>query len=287
MEVNKTAHVGINGSEPRIENQKVVAEQRKEIEAIWSEEQKQRLQRSLLGVCVRPIELREVMDRLLEEWEGPREIECRDVGSYRCLITFSSPEIRDEVLQSSLLQRYFDEIRPHWEIFWSLSRRIWLEIMGCQLLCGVKRISVKLLEPGARCFEMFVKEFGSEVYSVQSHPDLEEVIENSVSEEGLSTRLLVRETSPKVEKAPTRRTETNLNEMYVGDPQLDAIIPCVLRPVQKSNPYNGSGGAEVEETREGIQNIVILSAKGCTVDERVVWMDMDPMIHEYRIVKKN
>ncbi|MED6198661.1 hypothetical protein PIB30_068609 [Stylosanthes scabra] len=78
--------------------------QRKEIEAVWSEDQKQRLQRSLLGVCVKPIDLRKVMNLLLEEWKGPGEIEVRDVGPYRCLVTFSSPEIHDEAMESSLMK---------------------------------------------------------------------------------------------------------------------------------------------------------------------------------------
>ncbi|MED6205413.1 hypothetical protein PIB30_017447 [Stylosanthes scabra] len=208
------------------------------------------------------------MDKLLEEWGGLDEIECRDVGLYMCLITFSSPEIKDEVLQSNLLQRYFDETRPHWEKFWSLSRwvvkfddrteqsksySVVTVLIDCYQWVRVHEwISVKIDE---RCFE-------------------------------LSTRSLVRKTLPEVEKSLTSKTKANLNEIHVGDPQLDAIIECVSRLVQKSNPCSGSGGAEVEETREGMQNIVIRSVRECILDERVVWMDMDPMIHEYSIAKK-
>ncbi|MED6169776.1 hypothetical protein PIB30_024433 [Stylosanthes scabra] len=76
---------------------------RKEIQGVWSEEQKERLNRSLLGVCVKPIDFRKVMNKLLDEWSGPEEIESRDVGPYRCLITFSSPEIRDNALNNELL----------------------------------------------------------------------------------------------------------------------------------------------------------------------------------------
>ncbi|MED6108960.1 hypothetical protein PIB30_029059 [Stylosanthes scabra] len=56
---------------------------KKVVEAVWSEEQKSRLERSLLGVCVKPIEFRKVMNLLLDEWQGPGDIECRDVGPYR------------------------------------------------------------------------------------------------------------------------------------------------------------------------------------------------------------
>ncbi|MED6116768.1 hypothetical protein PIB30_103306 [Stylosanthes scabra] len=55
--------------------------------------------------------------KLLEEWKGLGEIKCRDVGPYKCLLTFSSSEIRDEALQNQLLLTVFDEVRPHWDIF--------------------------------------------------------------------------------------------------------------------------------------------------------------------------
>ncbi|MED6145222.1 hypothetical protein PIB30_023171 [Stylosanthes scabra] len=97
---------------------------KKVVKAVWSEEQKSRLERSLLGVCVKPIEFRKVMNLLLDEWKGPGDIECRDVGPYRCLITFSSPEIRDEALNDKLRLFVFDEVRHHWGLFWCLSRRV-------------------------------------------------------------------------------------------------------------------------------------------------------------------
>ncbi|MED6128967.1 hypothetical protein PIB30_103208 [Stylosanthes scabra] len=185
--------------------------QRKVIEAKWDDEQKQRLQRSLLGVCVKRIELRKVMEFLLEEWKGPGEIEVRDVGSYRCLITFSSTEIRDAAMENQLLQFVFDEVRSHWNIFWSLSRRVWIEVTGMPvgLWCTenfdrIAKLWGKVIRYDDRTeeaksfstarilidsfqwemihewinvkiddqlFEVHMKEFGSEVCSVQSHPD--------------------------------------------------------------------------------------------------------------------
>ncbi|MED6206623.1 hypothetical protein PIB30_028613 [Stylosanthes scabra] len=103
---------------------------RHEVEAIWCEDQKQRLTRSLLGVSVKFIEFRKMMYKLLEEWKRPGSIECRDVGPYRCLITFDTLEIRDAVLEDELLLSTFDEVRRHWEFFWGLSKRVWIEIMG-------------------------------------------------------------------------------------------------------------------------------------------------------------
>ncbi|MED6170455.1 hypothetical protein PIB30_031107 [Stylosanthes scabra] len=70
------------------------------------------------------------MNLLLEEWKGPGEIEVRDIGPHRCLVTFSSPEICDEAMENQLLHSVFDEVRPHWDIFWSLLRRVWIEVMG-------------------------------------------------------------------------------------------------------------------------------------------------------------
>ncbi|MED6186470.1 hypothetical protein PIB30_066969 [Stylosanthes scabra] len=75
----------------------------KEVEALWCAEQKQRLQRSLLGVSVKPIYFRKVMYKLMDEWKGPGKIECRDVGPFRCLLTFDTTEIRDAALEDELL----------------------------------------------------------------------------------------------------------------------------------------------------------------------------------------
>ncbi|MED6171824.1 hypothetical protein PIB30_044378 [Stylosanthes scabra] len=188
---------------------------KKVVDAVWAEDQKERLQRSLTGVCVQPIELREVMDRLLDEWRGPGEIEVRDIGPYRCLITFSSTEIRDGAFNDELLLSKFDELRPHWDIFECLSRRVWIEVTGMPVCIwcheNFERIAklwgkpiryddradesksfttVRILidcfewekiqgwislKVDDRDFEVFVKEFGPEIYSIQSHPDLVDV----------------------------------------------------------------------------------------------------------------
>ncbi|MED6170341.1 hypothetical protein PIB30_029944 [Stylosanthes scabra] len=67
------------------------------------------------------------MNQLLDEWNGLGEIECKDVGPYRCVVTFSTPEIRDGDVDNELLHSVFDEVRPHWNFVWSLSRRVWIE----------------------------------------------------------------------------------------------------------------------------------------------------------------
>ncbi|MED6118551.1 hypothetical protein PIB30_003767 [Stylosanthes scabra] len=82
-----------------------------------AEDQRDRLRRSLLGCSVKPIEFRKVMNLLIDEWKGEGDIECRDVGPYRCLVTFSSPDIRDKAFHEPLLLSVFDELRSHWDIF--------------------------------------------------------------------------------------------------------------------------------------------------------------------------
>ncbi|MED6162931.1 hypothetical protein PIB30_075136 [Stylosanthes scabra] len=112
-----------------------VKEQRKVVEVVKSEEQMERLSRSLMGVSIIPIEFRKVMNLLLEECKGLGVIECRDVGPYRCLVTFSSPEIRDGAMEDQLLLSVFDEVRPHWDVFWILSRRVFgLRWYGCRCI---------------------------------------------------------------------------------------------------------------------------------------------------------
>ncbi|MED6107789.1 hypothetical protein PIB30_017492 [Stylosanthes scabra] len=106
------------------------AARKKEIRVQWSEEQRHMLNRSLLGVCVKPIEFRKIMNHLLDNWTGEGEIECWDVGPYRCLLTFSSSEILHSAMRDELLLSVFDEVRHHWGIFSTLSRRVWVEVTG-------------------------------------------------------------------------------------------------------------------------------------------------------------
>ncbi|MED6172506.1 hypothetical protein PIB30_050710 [Stylosanthes scabra] len=60
-----------------------------------------------------------------------------------------------------------------------------------------------------RVFEVFVKEFGSEVYSVQSHPDLG--TESSVSMAELNSPSLAEESQTVLERSPAATTNVNLN----------------------------------------------------------------------------
>ncbi|MED6112230.1 hypothetical protein PIB30_059769 [Stylosanthes scabra] len=220
----------------------VVLPQRKTIQAEWDVDQQQRLQRSLLGVCVKPIELRKVMYFLLDEWKGPGDIEVRDVRPYRCLITFSSPKIRDEVVKSELLHSMFDEVRYHWDIFWTLSRRVWIEVIRYDDRAEeAKSFSTARIQIDSfqwemihewfnvsvedRQFEVFIKEFGSEIYSIQSHPDREEGNSDGSDEgEGDSQRRVSPVRVPSVEVEKTPMIDLNLNLKHVTEPVIETII---------------------------------------------------------------
>ncbi|MED6146294.1 hypothetical protein PIB30_033214 [Stylosanthes scabra] len=53
---------------------------KQEVNVTWSAVSKDLLNRSLLGVCTKPIEFRKTMNLLLDEWKGEGEMECRDMG---------------------------------------------------------------------------------------------------------------------------------------------------------------------------------------------------------------
>ncbi|MED6147672.1 hypothetical protein PIB30_045981 [Stylosanthes scabra] len=81
VEANKPGQHDYECVEPRKDPHPVVTDQKKEIEVVWTEEQNR---------------------------------DCREAcWVFTCLLTFDSPEIKDEALNSSLLQMTFDEIKPH------------------------------------------------------------------------------------------------------------------------------------------------------------------------------
>ncbi|MED6110349.1 hypothetical protein PIB30_041995 [Stylosanthes scabra] len=94
------------------------------------ETQWEMLSRSLLGLSVEPINFLDVEERLLTAWDGLGRIQCRDVGPFRCLLTFESKAIRNEAVTNQVLMYIFDEVKHHWGPVWSLSRRVWVEVMG-------------------------------------------------------------------------------------------------------------------------------------------------------------
>ncbi|MED6219582.1 hypothetical protein PIB30_037116 [Stylosanthes scabra] len=113
---------------------------RKEVIARSFESQKDKISRSLMGVLVNPIDLRRIGERIHECWDSPRLIECRDVGPYRCYLTFESEKIKDEAITRSSLLSIFDEIN-HIRSFFGVPQggcvwKRWASRLCCQEVRG-------------------------------------------------------------------------------------------------------------------------------------------------------
>ncbi|MED6145223.1 hypothetical protein PIB30_023172 [Stylosanthes scabra] len=159
-----------------------------------------------------------------------------------------------------LLLSIFDEVVPHWGIFWCHSRRVWIEVTGMPvcLWCpeNFERIA-KLwgwhvrhddrleesksfttarvfidcfqweevrewisIKVDDRTFKVYAKEVGAEVYNVQSHPDMAESSSVSVDETTMDS---VAADSMEMQR-PTLKGSKDLNLHNVSDPVIDAII---------------------------------------------------------------
>ncbi|MED6132891.1 hypothetical protein PIB30_022970 [Stylosanthes scabra] len=259
--------------------------QRKEVNLSRSQTQSDILSRSLLGFNTKPIEFAHVESTLLREWDGEGVIECRDVGPFRCLITFESEKIRDEAMENQVLLSLFDEVRHHWGAVWSLSRRVLVEVMGLPTFLwsegnleiiakiwgryvyvddrtenswsfSVARFLIDSYEWEAihewitvkvddKEYEVFVKEFGSEVYSRETHPNETEMAYMGLDAGKAETESMVEETpfqSEKMISATAGDRDTNLNFHIV------ASVPVIEVRVGELNEGVDEGGGGVMET---------------------------------------
>ncbi|MED6158729.1 hypothetical protein PIB30_035457 [Stylosanthes scabra] len=245
----------------------------------------------------------------MDEWKGPGEIECRDVGPCKCLITFDSSEIRNEAFQNELLIEIFDEVRPHWELFWSSSKRIWLEMMGMPVslwstenFAMIAKMWVKWervhewvnVKVEDRTFEVFVKKFGSEVYSVNSHPDLVSVSESSdfSPEENGDGGLKVEEMPVGVNVEPVevevvstqlRMGNEKLKVQVVLDPLIEEIIKNKLINVQELNMERKVGGEEWDMSTSDDLNQMRMHGPCYIRSVRLGLLGFDPVTHEAQI----
>ncbi|MED6119073.1 hypothetical protein PIB30_008586 [Stylosanthes scabra] len=185
-------------------------ERRKSIEVRADPIQSDILKRSLMAESVETIRFGWIKEQIAEKWEGPGEVECRDLGPFKCILTFESMEARDIVFESQGLNSLFFELRPLWRFTRNLSRRVWLEVMGIPVHLWSNDTMMKIgklwgkpvmtdelmdyylsytcasilvdsfqwefihewvvLDDGERRYEVYVKEFGREMYSAQAHP---------------------------------------------------------------------------------------------------------------------
>ncbi|MED6200852.1 hypothetical protein PIB30_089306 [Stylosanthes scabra] len=215
---------------------------------------------------------------------SPGQIECRDIGPFKCLLTFDSANYRDEAMVNPSLFTVFNEIRPHWDVIWSHSRRVWLEVMGlpvhvwsdetfnsivklwgklvflddimeASMSFSVARFLVGCFEwdrinewitvkAEGKDFEVYVREFGGEVYSFQAHPSCgdDDDEEESGGSESKSCSI-VKETPPEgVEKTERVAGELfkfpNVGHASVNDNAVMGESGCVLE-VNASNEQGG------------------------------------------------
>ncbi|MED6217512.1 hypothetical protein PIB30_018322 [Stylosanthes scabra] len=223
--------------------------QRKVVSLRRSQTQSDIMTWSLLGVNVKPIDFAHVESTLLREWDGRGVIECRDIGPFRCLITFESEKIRDEAMENQALLSMFDEVRHHWGTVWSLSRRIWIEVDDKE-------------------YEIFAKEFDGEVYSRESHPNEPEMAYMGLGTEDTRTESKVEETPNQTEKMIPVTAEVcdeNLNFQNVASVpviedsarELNDVIDENMEVVMETMHAidGGCGRQNVEDDYEYIENV--------------------------------
>ncbi|MED6133169.1 hypothetical protein PIB30_026096 [Stylosanthes scabra] len=285
VEVKRTEPEATKMSDGDGEKKAETSNRKKEIEGVWSQVEKERLQRSLLGVSVKPIEFRKVMNKLVEEWEGPGDIECKDVGPYRCLLTFSSKEICEGALRLPMCMwcvENVDRIAMLWgktlkhddrteePKSYSIAR----VLIDCFQWEQINEwVSIKIED---KVIEVFVKECGPEAYSIESHPNLD--LEVSELRERSPVRSMTEESQAEVAKETGRRIVCDLNLGNVGDPQVEAIIG-ERSLLSVYNNYGGRivGDADIEATRKEIERAEAIN----WVENRTDWWcglhEDDPM----------
>ncbi|MED6192685.1 hypothetical protein PIB30_012285 [Stylosanthes scabra] len=155
---------------------------RKEILSIWADDQKERPQRSLLGVCVKPIEFRKNIKRITELWGKVVMMDDRTEEAK----SFSTARILVDSFQWEMINEW---------------------------------ITIKIED---RVFEVFAKEVGPEVYSVESHPDRGEVISETVEDDQLAA--VSDESHTTTEAFPATTEQRFLNLMTVNDPLIEVLI---------------------------------------------------------------
>ncbi|MED6176228.1 hypothetical protein PIB30_086149, partial [Stylosanthes scabra] len=202
---NKRGGLNVNEGRSQGDVAKKVLRERKAIKVQTDPTQADLLKRSVVAESINTIRFGWRKEQIAEKWEGPGEVECRDLGPFKCLLTFKSVEARDIALRSPGLQWIFFEIRPQWGFTRTLSRRVWLEVVGVPVHLWSEKTFMNIgkiwgkpvmmdeitdyylsytcasilidsyewemihewvvLEDGDKKFEVYVKEFGREMYS--------------------------------------------------------------------------------------------------------------------------
>ncbi|MED6107788.1 hypothetical protein PIB30_017491 [Stylosanthes scabra] len=127
-------------------------------------------------------------------------------------------------------------------------------------------------------FEVFAKEFGSEMYSVESHPNREEVSTTSMTKEGKLNSVSVVDESPVLSgESPVNQEFNNSNLVTAEDPLIESTINGKLTMGRDLREQIKERGVENVEHSKGnvIQNEV--SSLGYKTIEANVGLDFGPM----------
>ncbi|MED6138037.1 hypothetical protein PIB30_070603 [Stylosanthes scabra] len=181
-------------------------------------------------------------------------VKCKDVGPFRCLVTFESETIRDEALSNQILMNVFDEIRHHWGLVWSFSRRVWVEVMWLPTIVWSEETFKSIAKLWGKVkvdeweFEIFVKEFGAAVYSRESHQNEAELayMGETESQGAIRSLSLIEETPTVVQdEAATGGDDGggNLNNVDVN------TVDDFENHGERTNEVNDDGSLGVKETR--------------------------------------
>ncbi|MED6123365.1 hypothetical protein PIB30_048484 [Stylosanthes scabra] len=177
-------------------------------------------------------------------------IECRGVGPFLCLLTFESEKTKEEAVTNQTLLSMFDEVRFHWGPVWSLSRRIWVEVMGLPTFVSLEETFASIaglwgkflidsfewefihewvtVTVDQRKFDVFVKEFGGEVYSRESHPNKAEMAYMAADMSASETESMVKGTPTEDQNLPVA--------VDGGDGRISNNLNVNVDPVIEENP---------------------------------------------------
>ncbi|MED6119820.1 hypothetical protein PIB30_015116 [Stylosanthes scabra] len=205
MEARHLARLYSSDGDTKMEN--LVDRRKKCIKVQDDPKQVDIMERSIIAECINTIRFAWVKEQIAEVWEGPGEVSCRDLGPFKCLLTFESLEAKNIAMDSTSLQSLFFELRPHWGFPRTQSRWIWLEITSvpvhawsAETFMNIGKLWGKpvmmdeltdyylsytcasilvdsyewefihewvLLDDGERKFEVYVNEFGREMYNAK------------------------------------------------------------------------------------------------------------------------
>ncbi|MED6208332.1 hypothetical protein PIB30_044023 [Stylosanthes scabra] len=192
----------------------------KKVEHDISEEMKDLIARSIIGVCVRTHKLDLLMEELLSNWKWEGTLECRDIGPNKFILTFVSSMIKNQAWEDPLLKSTFDG----------------LDRYGIAHTASVER------------------EFGRDVYSLQAHPESDgEISEDSKRNVGHYT-----EAEVEGEKRLETQLVISLENVAATDSRSYGFSEKLRREADTTRKEQWCQGIEeMSEKRSHMENIIM------------------------------